>query len=177
MSLSSKLIPETEVDPELDVILVQGSVAEKYSGGTKKYRDLVTEKELAYTETEKGKKMRVSKSIVKTITSAGGRYLERIEIGGKTYYKAIGKKDAIKKTSDALRKARKKRVKKTAQGAASLLALANAAPQPAATTTNAPPSQAPVDTGPDIIRVFDFVDLTWSDQSGIDVLYCNGVLY
>jgi len=165
MSMSSKLILETEVDPELDVILVQGSVAEKYSGGTKKYRDLVTEKELAYTETEKGKKMRVSKSIVETITSAGGRYLERVEIGGETYYKAIGKKDAIKKTSDALRKARKKRVKKTAQGAASLLALANAA-QPAtatATTTNTPPSQAPVlDTDTNIISVYDLVDLTRS---------------
>ena len=154
---------EEGVNPNLDVVLYQGTVAKKYSGYYK-YQDLVKEKEQTYASANNSDKRLIAQSIVDTVTNTGGRYLQRIKIDGKTFYNVLGNKAALEKTAKALKEARYARERRT--GAASLLALANAA-QPAA--ANAPPPQAPsslsidTNTGPDIIHVRDFIDLTRSD--------------
>ena len=131
-TMPSKTITEEGVKPKVDVILGQGAVALKYSAGTFDYRKLVDENEQAYASEKKKFKKYIPQTIVAIILSRGGRYLERIHIGKKTYYKAIGNKAAVEKTAQALRDARKKR-------------------------------KLSSDTGPDIICVCDFVDLTRSD--------------
>ena len=184
------MLTEDEVNPTLDVIFYQGANARglnKYSGYYK-YQDLVKEKEQTYASVNNNDKRLIAQSIVDTVVSAGGRYLQRIKIDGKTFYEVLGNKAALKKTAKALKDARYRRERKTAQGAASLLALADAQPNTAASTNtppllapsslsndtatnNPPPSQAPptlsidddADTDLDIIRVCDFIDLTRSD--------------
>ena len=136
----STIIKEEGVNPNLDYIFQRGRVAFKFSG-TYKYRDIVEANVQTYTSANNSAKRHIIHSIVAIVANAGGRYLQQIKTDGKTLYKVLGYELAIQKTSQALRDRKAEKKKRSEGAAASLLALANAQPNTAA-TTNTLPSQA-----------------------------------
>mmetsp|Transcript_30971 Transcript_30971/g.43984 ORF Transcript_30971/g.43984 Transcript_30971/m.43984 type:complete len:344 (-) Transcript_30971:174-1205(-) len=114
------LIAEADIT-EKDVICERGGKSNRHDG-TKKYRGMVEKFKPKYQKmTAKNDKTNLSREIIKTIQSVGGRFLKKDEEGG-SYY-VLSPVETTKKVSQALRE---KKVLKWTQAAAAAAAAAEA---------------------------------------------------
>eukprot|EP00548_Thalassiothrix_antarctica_P016094 CAMPEP_0194177714 /NCGR_PEP_ID=MMETSP0154-20130528/11419_1 /TAXON_ID=1049557 /ORGANISM="Thalassiothrix antarctica, Strain L6-D1" /LENGTH=316 /DNA_ID=CAMNT_0038892373 /DNA_START=31 /DNA_END=978 /DNA_ORIENTATION=- len=93
-------------DPnEMDVLLGRGGAALRHPGN-QNFRSLVLSNKCLYITSLKAEKLKISRSIVKSIRKNNGRFLERDTKSGIWY--EVGDKRAIEKTSQALREGQPK---------------------------------------------------------------------
>mmetsp|Transcript_10681 Transcript_10681/g.15720 ORF Transcript_10681/g.15720 Transcript_10681/m.15720 type:complete len:124 (+) Transcript_10681:127-498(+) len=93
-------------DPsEMDVLLGRGGAALRHPGN-QNFRQLVLSNKALYITSFKAEKLKISRSIVKSIREQKGRFLERN--GGNDVWFEVSDKRAIEKTSQALREGQPK---------------------------------------------------------------------
>eukprot|EP01083_Nonionella_stella_P194228 716436_1 len=108
--------PSNEIITQLndnDIILGRRGKQINRQPGNMAYRKVVNSNKLAYATCERQDKIKISKSIVGAMRQVGGRFLEQIEYDANTVaYRDIGDKEAVQKTSQALREGQSKLFKK-----------------------------------------------------------------